>query len=180
MRYEIKGGNLPYVECTLNMGERLTTESGAMCWMDDGFTMETSTNGGIGKGIGRIFGGEHFFQNNYIANRDNLKVSFSTNLPGAIVPIPIIDGQSVIIQKQAYLASHGNIEMSLFFNRKFGAGLFGGEGFILQKVKGNGTLFLEVDGSSAQYELAPGQKLIISSQHLVCMSETCTMDIQGV
>lgn len=180
MKYEIKGRDLPYVECTLNAGEKMITESGSMCWMDDGITMETSTNGGLAKGLGRLFTGERFFQNNYTATADNLRISFSSHMPGTIIAVPITEGNSLIVQKQAFLAAYGNIDISIFLNKKIGSGLFGGEGFILQKITGNGTVFLEVDGASAEYELAAGQRMIISSEHLVSMSETCQMDIQTV
>lgn len=180
MKYEIKGCDLPYVECTLNAGEKMITESGSMCWMDDGITMETSTNGGFSKGLGRLFSGENFFQNNYTATSDNLKISFSSSMPGTIIAVPITEENSLIIQKKSFLAAHGNINISIFLNKKIGSGLFGGEGFILQKISGNGTVFLEVDGAYAEYELHPNQKLIVSSEHLVSISETCQMDIQVI
>lgn len=180
MNYEIKGRDLPYVEITLNKGEKIVTESGYMCWMDEGITMDTSTNGGFAKGLGRLFTGNKFFQNNYIAEKDNVKISFASSLPGAIVAVPISAAQSLIVQKKAFLAAHGNIDVSVFFNKKIGSGLFGGEGFILQKISGEGTVFIEIDGAYAQYDLIEGQKLIISSQHLVSLSETCQMDIQTV
>lgn len=180
MKYEIKGMNLPYVECTLNKGEKMITESGTMCWMDDGFVMETSTNGGFMKGLGRIFSGENFFQNNYTASADNLRISFSSSMPGTIIAVPISEGHSLIIQKKSFLAAYGNVDLSIFLNKKIGSGLFGGEGFVLQKVTGTGTVFIEVDGSSAQYDLAQGQKMIISSMHLVSMTESCQMDVQMV
>ena len=180
MRYEIKGRDLPYVEITLNKGERIVTESGYMCWMDAGFIMETSTNGGFAKGLGRLFTGNKFFQNNYTAGADNLRISFASSMPGAIIAVPIANGQSLIVQKKSFLAAHGNIESSVFFNKKIGSGLFGGEGFILQKITGEGTVFIEIDGAYAEYTLGEGQKLIISTQHLVSMSETCRMDIETV
>lgn len=180
MKYEIKGRDLPYVEITLNKGEKVVTESGYMCWMDEGFIMDTSTNGGFAKGLGRLFTGNHFFQNNYTASADNLKISFASSMPGAIIAVSVSNGQSLIVQKKSFLAGYGNIEASVFFNKKISSGLFGGEGFILQKITGEGTVFIEVDGAYAEYTLEEGQKLIISSEHLVSMSETCQMDVQTV
>jgi len=180
MKYEIKGRDLPYVEITLNKGEKVVSESGYMCWMDDGFTLDTSTNGGFMKGLGRLFTGNKFFQNNYTAEKDNLKICFASSLPGAILAVPISADQSLIVQKKAFLASHGNIESSVYLNKKFGAGFFGGEGFVLQKITGEGTAFIEIDGAVAEYDLVENQKLIVSSTHLVSMSETCQMDIQAV
>ncbi len=180
MRYEIKGRDLPYVECVLNTGDKMITESGAMCWMDDGITMETSTNGGLAKGFGRLFSGEHFFQNNYTATADNVRISFASSMPGEIVAVELNGTNSLIIQKKSFLAAYGNVNLSIFLNKKISGGLFGGEGFVMQKITGTGVVFLEVDGASAEYELATGQRMIVSSEHLVSMSETCQLDVQVV
>lgn len=180
MNYEIKGGSFPIVECTLNNGQSMITQSGSMCWMDDSMTMETSSNGGIGKVVGRLFTREKLFQNIYTATKDGSKISFGTCVPGAIMAVQLTGGQSIICQKSAFLASYGNIELSTFFNKKIGVGLFGGEGFIMQKLTGEGIVFLEIDGSSMQFELKEGEKKVISTGYLVSMSETCTIDVQTV
>lgn len=180
MRYEIKGGNFPIVECTLNKGEKLVTESGAMSWMDENMLMETSSNGGIGKVLGRLVTNETLFQNIYTAQTDNSRITFGMSVPGSIMPLQIQPGQSIICQKSSFLAGYGNIDLSIHFNKKVGVGLFGGEGFLMQKITGNGIIFLEIDGSSLQYDLAQGEKLIISTGYLVSMSETCQIDVQAV
>ena len=170
MTYEIKGGSFPIVECTLKSGESMITQSGSMCWMDSSITMETSSNGGIGKVVGRLFTREKLFQNIYTSTKDESKIIFGTAVPGSIMAVDLTGGQSIICQKSAFLASYGNIELSTYFNKKIGAGLFGGEGFIMQKLTGEGTVFLEIDGSSVELELREGEKKIISTGYLVSMS----------
>jgi len=180
MEYEIKGGSFPIVECKLKNGESMITQSGSMCWMDSSITMETTSNGGIGKVIGRLFTKEKLFQNIYTSTKDGSKIAFGTCVPGAINAIRLTNGQSIICQKSAFLASYGNIELSTFFNKKIGAGLFGGEGFIMQKITGDGIVFIEIDGSSMQYNLGPNEQMILSTGYLVSMDETCKIDIQTV
>ena len=180
MQYEILGGSFPVVECTLNAGEAMITQSGSMAWMDQNMTMETSSNGGLKKVVGRLFTNESLFQNIYTSTKDGSKVAFGTSVPGSIVAVRVEPGKSIICQKSAFLASYGNVELSIHFNKKVGAGLFGGEGFIMQKVSGDGIVFLEIDGASKEVVLAQGQQIILSTGHLVTMDETCTMDIQTV
>ena len=180
MKYEIKGGSFPIVECTLNKGEAMITQSGSMCWMDSSMQMETSSNGGLKKIVGRLFTNEKLFQNIYTSTSDGAKIAFGTCVPGSIMAVELKDGMSIICQKNAFLASYGNIELSTFFNKKIGAGLFGGEGFIMQKLTGNGTVFLEIDGSSETFDLKAGEQKILSTGYLVSMSETCSIDVQTV
>ena len=153
MEYEIKGGSFPIVECTLKKGESMITQSGSMCWMDNTITMDTSSNGGIGKVVGRLFTNEKLFQNIYTSEKDGSKISFGTCVPGAIMAIKLTGGESLICQKSAFLASYGNVELSTFFNKKIGVGLFGGEGKKKKKITGDGIVFIEIDGSSLEYEL---------------------------
>ena len=180
MNYEIKGGSFPIVECTLAAGQSMITQSGSMCWMDPTITMETSSNGGFGKVVGRLFTKEKLFQNVYTSQKDGSKIAFGTCVPGSIMAVKLTGGQSIICQKSAFLASYGNIELSTFFNKKIGVGLFGGEGFIMQKLTGEGIVFLEIDGASMEFELAAGQQQILSTGYLVSMSETCAIDVQTV
>ncbi len=180
MKYEIKGGSFPIVECTLNSGEAMITQSGSMCWMDSSITMDTSSNGGLGKIVGRLFTRENLFQNIYTANKDGAKIVFGTCVPGSIMAVDLHDGQSIVCQKSAFLASYGNIELSTFFNKKIGVGIFGGEGFIMQKITGEGVVFLEVDGSSVEFDLKEGEQKILSTGYLVSMDETCKIDVQTI
>ena len=180
MEYEIIGGSFPIVECTLKSGESMITQSGSMAWMDPTITMDTSSNGGIGKVVGRLFTNEHLFQNIYTSQQDGSKIAFGTSVPGSIIGIKMQPGQSIICQKSSFLASYGNIELSTFFNKKIGVGIFGGEGFIMQKISGDGIVFIEIDGSNKEFQLAAGEKLILSTGYLVLMDETCTIDVQTV
>ena len=179
MQYEIKGGNLPVVVCQLEDGETMITESGAMSWMSPNMEMSTDSGGGAGKMFGRLFSGEHLFQNRYKAHGHGM-VAFSSSFPGSIQAVEIKPGREVVVQKTAFLASTQGVELSTFFQKKAGAGFFGGEGFIMQKLSGSGTAFLEVDGASVEYELEAGQQILISTGHLAMMDATCSMDVQSV
>ena len=177
MQYEIIGGNLPAVLCKLKKGEKIICESGGMSWMDGVFKMETT--GGAGKMFGRMFSGESMFTNTYTAQQDG-EIAFASCFPGAILAIEMKPGRSVIAQKKAFLASEAGVEMSIFFQKKLGKGLFGGEGFIMQKFSGSGLVFLEVDGSVMEYTLARGEKKVMETGHLVMMDDTCQMDIERI
>lgn len=180
MRYQIKGETLPVVICQLEAGERMITEGGAMAWMSPNMQMETTTNGGLGKAFGRMFSGENFFQNIYTAQGGNGMIAFASSFPGSIRAFEIAPGKEMIFQKSAFLAGEGTIQLSAHFTKKFSAGLFGGEGFILQKVSGHGIVFAEFDGHVVEYELAPGQQIVIDSGHLAAMTPSCSMEIKTV
>ena len=178
MQYEIIGGNLPAVLCKLKKGEKISCESGGMSWMDGVFKMET-TGGGAGKMFGRMFSGESMFTNTYTAQQDG-EIAFASCFPGEILAINLTPGKSIIAQKRAFLASEAGVGMSVFFQKKIGKGLFGGEGFIMEKFTGSGLVFLEVDGSVMEYTLARGEKKVMETGHLVMMDDTCQMDIERI
>ena len=180
MEYEILGGSFPVVECTLKAGESMITQSGSMAYMDQTITMETSSNGGLKKVVGRLFTNERLFQNIYTSTKDGSKIAFGTCVPGSIMAVKLEQGKSIICQKSSFLASYGSVELSTFFNKKIGAGLFGGEGFIMQKISGEGVVFIEIDGSNKEFVLAEGQQLVLSTGYLVSMDETCKIDVQTV
>ncbi len=178
MRYEIKGGNMPAVECYVEKGESIKCQSGAMTWMTPNMEMSTTSGGGIGKVFGRIFSGETAFRNIYTANGNGM-IAVSSSFPGSIKAFEVSPGNEMIFQKGSYLASDGSVETSICFNKKLGSGFFGGEGFILERASGNGSLFLEIDGSAEEYDLQPGQQIVVSTGHLAAMSATCSYDITG-
>ena len=180
MRYEIKGDTLPVVVCYLENGEKMITERGSMSWMSPNMKMETTSNGGIGKAFGRMFSGEALFQNRYTATGGNGMIAFASSFPGQIVARQIASGQELIVQKSGFLASEEGVDFSIFFQKKFGAGLFGGEGFIMQRLSGNGIAFLEFDGHVVEYELRPGQQIVVDTGYLAAMDATCNMEIQTV
>ena len=181
MRYEIEGNNLPVVICHLEEGEKIITEQGSMAWMTPNMKMETNSNG-IGRAVARTFSGESFFQNIYYPCRGRGKgmIAFASSFPGTILPFEIEPGNEIIAQKKAFLAATEGVQLSTVFNKKIGAGLFGGEGFILTKISGHGTCFIEIDGSTVEYNLLPGQQMVIDTGYLAMMDATCKMDIQSV
>ncbi len=180
MRYEINGEPLPVVICHLSGGETMITERGSMSWMSPNMKMETSTNGGIGKALGRMFSGDSIFQNRYTAMGGEGMIAFASSFPGSIRALEISPGNQMIVQKSAFLASEDRVELSLHFQKKLGAGLFGGEGFIMQRLSGRGIAFIEIDGSAAEYVLSPGQSIVVDTGYLAAMSDSCTMEIQTV
>ncbi len=180
MRYEIKGETLPVVICQLEGGEKMITEGGGMSWMSPNMLMETTTNGGIGKAFGRMFSGEKMFQNIYTAQGGSGMIAFASSFPGSIKAFEIAPGQEMIFQKSAFLAGEAGVQLSVFFNKKFSSGLFGGEGFIMQKISGLGIVFAEFDGHVVEYELQPGQQIVVDTGHLAAMTASCQMEIKSV
>lgn len=180
MKYQIQGETLPVVICELESGEKMITEGGAMSWMSPNMLMETTSGGGIGKAFGRAFSGEKMFQNIYTAQGGPGMIAFASSFPGSIRAFQIVPGQEMIFQKSAFLASEVGVQLSVHFRKKLGSGLFGGEGFIMQKISGQGIVFAEFDGHVVEYELQPGQQIIIDTGHLAAMSATCSMDIRSV
>ena len=180
MKYQIVGDTLPAVICQLEPGEKIITEGGGMSWMSPNMLMETTSSGGIGSVIGRMFSGEKAFQNVYTAQGGEGMIAFASCFPGSIRAFEIAPGQEMIFQKSAFLAGEVGIEMSVFFNKKLGTGFFGGEGFIMQKISGQGTVFAEFDGHVVEYELAPGQQIVVDTGHLAAMTASCQMDIRSV
>ncbi len=178
MKYEIKGDSMPVVICTLTNGETMITESGAMSWMSPNIEM-TTTGGGFGKVMGRMFTGENLFQNRFTSKGDGL-IAFSSSFPGEIRVVKISPDNDLIVQKKSFLASEEGVELSLHFRKHFMSGLFGGEGFILQRLSGNGIAFLEIDGAAVEYDLAPNQEIVVDTGNLAAMSSTCTMDVRTV
>ena len=180
IRYEIEGGNLPVVICYPEAGQTLCTESGAMSWMSPNMHMETNTGGGIKKVFSRMFSGESLFLNEYTPQGGRGMIAFAATFPGSIIPYRVSDGNGIIVQKNGFLAMEKGLEMSIYFHKKLGRGFFGGEGFIMQKIQGNGMVFIEIDGYCKEYDLATGESIIVDTGYLAAMSETCTMDIQAV
>lgn len=179
MKYEIKGEPFPIVICHLESGEQMITEKGSMVWQTPNISMET-TGGGIGKMFSKALSGESMFQNIYTANDGAGMITFGSSFPGKIIPLEISPGKEMILQKKAFLASETGVNLDIFFNKKLGAGFFGGEGFILQKLYGNGIAFMEIDGELVEYELAPGQQLVVDTGYVAAFETSVSMDIQQV
>ena len=178
MQYELKGGSFPVVVCQLTDGEKMITEKGSMVWMTPNMEMET-TGGGIGKMFSKAFSGESMFQNIYTARGAGM-IAFGSSFPGRILTLEIAPGREFILQKTAFLASEAGVQLSIHFTKKFGAGLFGGEGFIMQRLSGSGTAFAEVDGELIEYTLASGQQMIVDTGNVLGFESTVAIDIQQV
>ena len=178
MQYQVKGEPLPYVEINLEAGEQTKCQRGAMSWMSVGIEMNTR-GGGIGKMFSKAITGESVFENVYTARTPGY-IAFASSLPGNILAVPVEHGKDIICQKSAYLAATTGVDISIFFHKRLGAGFFGGEGFIMQRLSGNGLAFVEIDGSVEVKELAAGESLYIDTGYLAMMDSTCSMDIQAV
>ena len=179
MRYSIEGGSLPVALIQLDPGEVILSEAGGRTWMKGDVITDTRAEGGLGKSIGRMFSGESLFMTRYTA-RGPAEIGFASSFPGKILPVELQPGQSIICQKSAFLCGVGNINLSIHFKKKVGAGFFGGEGFIMQKVTGPGLVFLELDGHCKEYTLNRGERLVCDTGVLAVMEETCSMDVQMV
>lgn len=180
MKFEIKGDNLPVVICTLEKGESIFTESGGMSWMTDNFDMNTNTRGGMLKGLGRKLAGESLFMTTYTCNKGPGEIAFASSFPGKIMSIELVKGQSIICQKRGFLAATEGVTIEMHFRKRLGAGFFGGEGFILQKITGPGTAFIEMDGSVIEYDLNPEQTLKVDQGNIGMYEPTVDFDIARV
>ena len=180
MKYEIKGGQFPVVIFTMETGEQVFSEAGGMSWMSDAMKMETSTGGGILKGLGRTFAGESMFLNYYTATAPEQTIAFASSFPGRIMPVELDGTNEIIAQKRAFITATTGVNLEVAFTKKFAAGLFGGEGFILQRFSGNGIAFLEIDGDVIEYELKAGEKMKIDQTHLAAMDSSVVFDIERV
>lgn len=180
LRYKIEGGNLPVVICYPEEGQTLCTERGSMSWMSPNMNMETNSGGGFRKAIGRLFSGESIFLNEFTPVGGAGMIAFASSFPGSIIPFELSEGNGIIVQKSGFLAMEKGLSLSVYFQKKLGTGFFGGEGFIMQRISGNGLAFIEIDGYCREYELGVGESIIVDTGYLAAMSETCSMDIQTV
>ena len=180
MEYQIEGKQLPVVICQLEAGETMITERGSMSWMSPNTKMETTAGGGLGKALGRMFAGDSMFLNRYTAQRGRGLIAFASSFPGSIRAFDIAPGREIVVQKRGFLAAEESVKLSVFFQKKLGAGLFGGEGFIMQKLSGQGVAFAEFDGHVVEYDLGPGQEIVVDTGYLAAMDATCSMEIRTV
>lgn len=178
MQYELKGGVFPVVVCQLADGEKMITEKGSMVWMTPNMEMETS-GGGLGKMFSKAFSGESMFQNIYTARGAGM-IAFGSSFPGRILTLDVAPGREFILQKTAFLASEAGVQLSVHFNKKLGSGFFGGEGFIMQRLSGSGTAFVEVDGELVEYTLASGEQMVVDTGNVLGFDASVSIDIQQV
>lgn len=182
MEYKVIGQTVPVVELKLRQGEKIFTQSGGMAYQTEGIDMSTNARGGLMQSLGRMFTGESLFMANYTATRDDALVAFASTVPGSVMPIDLdtLSGGSIMIQKGAFLCAEDSVKLEIALNKKFSAGLFGGEGFILQRAQGNGKIFLEVDGDPIEKDLAPGEVLKVSTGNVVAFSDTVKYEVEMV
>ena len=181
MEYRIVGQTVPVVEMNLKRGETVYTQSGGMAYQSEGISMKTNARGGVMKSIGRMFAGESMFMANYTAEKDDAMVAFASTVPGTVLPIDLKNmPQGITMQKGAFLCAENSVETSVAFSKKFTSGLFGGEGFILQKAEGTGMLFLEIDGDAIEKELAPGEVLKVDTGNVVAFEKSVSYEIETV
>lgn len=180
MRYAISGTVLQSLEVELTQGESIFTESGGMSWMTDGIEMETNTKGGLMSGLGRALSGESLFMTTYTCSTPTAMITFTPEAPGKVLPLQLAPNQIIIAQKDAFMCAQSSVKMEIHFRKKLGTGLFGGEGFILQKLTGPGIVFLEIPGEVKEYNLANGQRLKVDPGHIAAFDPTVNYEITSV
>jgi len=180
MKFEIVGGSFPAVELELYKGESVYTQTCGMCWMENGITMDTNLKGGLLKTLGRLFTQESVFMTTYTCQVQSARIGFAMQSFGSIEGFQISPGHSLICQKTALLVAESSVTSSVTFTKKISAGLFGGEGFILQRLSGNGKVFIETVGAIVEKSLGYGEELLVDTGHIVAFEETCKYEVKMV
>ena len=175
--YRIDGTTLPVVTIELEPGEVIYSESGGMSWMSGNVEMKTHSGGGLGRAVRRALSGESLFITDFYVDRGRGTIAFASEFPGKIVPFDLKPGESIIVQKDAFMCAEKSVDMDLHFRKRLGTGFFGGEGFIMQRITGPGLAFIEVDGEIVEYDLQPGQQLKVDTGHLAAMEATVDFDV---
>ncbi len=178
MRYAVTGNVMQSLEIQLEPGESMFTESGGMAWMTDGIEMSTNTKGGLMAGLGRALAGESLFMTTYTSRVSGAMITFTPEAPGVVLPMQLAPNQVIIAQKDAFMCATSSIKLEMHFRKKLGAGLFGGEGFILEKLTGPGMAFLEIPGEIKEYNLVPNQLLKVDPGHIAAFEPTVSYDIE--
>lgn len=178
MKHTIRGTTLQIVDIELSEGESVFTEAGGMSWMSPNIKMQANMKG-LGKAIGRMFSGESMFLTTYTCETGTGIISFCNEFPGKIVPFEM-KGQSIICQRDAFMMAQTGVDLKMKFNKKIGAGLFGGEGFFLQEISGTGTAFLEFAGEITEYALKEGQMLKVDPGYIGAFESTVNYDIERI
>ena len=180
MEYKIYGTVMQTLDITLNQGESVYTESGGMAWMRGNIGMETNTRGGVMAGLGRALAGESLFLTTYTCNSAKGLIVFTPEVPGKVMDIQLAQGQSLICQKDSFMCAQDSVKLEMHFRKKLGAGLFVGEGFILQKITGPGMAFVEIPGEVREYDLPAGAVMRVDPGHIAMFEPTVSYDIARV
>ncbi len=179
MQYQISGTVMQTVAIDLTPGETVYSQTNTMAWMNDQVTMDTHTGGGFLAGLKRSFGGGSFFVTDFTASGAG-HVAFAPRFPGTIVPALLQPGQSLICRKETFLVAQKSVTLEIAWQKRLGAGFFGGEGFILQKVTGPGVVWLDLSGELVERDLAPGERLLVHAGHVGVFEPSVGFDIQMV
>ncbi len=181
MRYQVIGDTMPAVEVVFDRpGETMYTQSGGMAWMSEGVSMDSNMRGGLGKSIGRMFSGESLFMATYKAERPGAMIAFASTVAGEVLPVDIGACGGMICQKGAFLCAEETVNLSVALTKKLSAGFFGGEGFILQDISGNGMVFLEIDGNKVEKQLAPGEVIKVDTGNVVAFEKSVKYEVETV
>ncbi len=180
MKYKITGDNLQLVTVELSPGEKVYGEAGTMVYMSSNMSMEAKMRGGLLKAIGRKFAGETIFLTEFAPTEGEGIVAFGGSAPGTIKPIELAPGREFIVQKDAFLCAEDTVELSVEFQRKLGSVFFGGEGFILERLSGEGTTFIHACGDFVEFDLQSGQKMKVDTGCVVGWDGTVDYDIERV
>lgn len=181
MKYQIIGSTMPAVEILFEQsGESMYTQSGGMAWMSEGISMSTNARGGFMKGLGRMFAGESIFMATYKAEHPGTTIAFSSTVAGSILPVDVGASGGLICQKGSFLCAQEGVDLNVTFTKKASAGLFGGEGFILEELSGNGMAFLEIDGDKVVKTLQPGEVIKVDTGNVVAFEKTVQYDVETV
>jgi uncharacterized protein (TIGR00266 family) len=180
MDYKISGTVMESVDIHLTQGESIYSESGGMAWMRGIFEMDTNTRGGLGAGLGRMLAGESLFLTTYTCKSPDGLITFTPEVPGKVIAVPLTSGQEIICQKDSFMCAEESVSIEMFFRKRLGAGLFGGEGFILQKISGPGTAFVEIPGEVRKIELGPGESMQVDPGHIAMFEPSVDYDIAAV
>ena len=184
MEANIKGTTMPVLEVILNPGESIVAEAGEVSWMTESMQLQTSTQMAGSKGVmgvlKRAVGGGGIFMTEYSANGGPGMVSFATKLPGQILPVKVQPDAGYLIHRHGFLCATPGVEVTMAFQKKLGAGIFGGEGFILQKLGGTADAWVELDGEVVVYDLKPGETLRVHPGHVGMFQESVQFEITTV
>jgi len=179
LEYQIKGEGLPYLEIALKPGEIIYSETGAMSWMSNNVEMKTRSGGGLGKMFKRALSGESLFITDFSLKKgDRGLLAFASEFPGRIIARELKDGETIIAQKDAFMCAEKSVDLDIFFQKKFSAGLFGGEGFIMEKLTGPGLVFFELDGDIVEHELADGEELLVDTGHVALLESSVSFNVK--
>ena len=179
MRFEIAGTVMQTLSIALEPGETIVSQTHAMAWMTDGIEMDTHTGGGLFAGLKRAFSGGSFFITEYAA-RSRAEVAFAPRFPGQIIPMTLRLGEAIVCRKETFLCAEKSVSLDIVLQQRLGAGVFAGEGFILQRVTGPGTVWLDLSGEVIEKTLAPGERLRVHAGHIGMQEPTVNTDIQMV